>query len=263
MQFCYSPLNHSELSLHQSQRSGSTGPTAQVLPEMLMHQSYQRHFMLPSPLPAFPGMLRIHSTSWSCSRGRDKPPGGCRSEESTSMPGHYTKQKASPGSLCSNQAAVNKTIYCAPINVQPQDPCMASPIVLSVLIKAGSSRHLRPLQLGQSGSNSEERRRVSAVELCAEQGAFVTQETRSHSREENGNYFGALPSPPQALPMLTPGGINAGRLSACLHPCLCHRTLALTSSLTAMPGWCSRCTHQSRCTQGGIFFRMRQSNEAD
>lgn len=105
-------------------------------------------------LPAFPGMLRTHSMSWSCSRGRDKPPGGCRSEGPTSM------QKASPGRLCSNQAAVNETIYCAPINVQPQDPCTASPIVLSVLIKAGSSRHLRPLQLGQSGSNTEERDRA-------------------------------------------------------------------------------------------------------
>lgn len=177
-----------------------------------MYLPFQQHLMLPSPLPTFPGMLGTHSTSWSCSRGRDKPPGGCRSEGPTSMPGHYSKQKASVGRLCSNQAAVNETIYCAPINVQPQEPRLASPIVLSVLIKAGSSRHLRPLQLGQSGSNSEERDgEFSAVELCAEQGAFVTQETRSHSREENGNYFGALPSPPQALPMLTPGGINAGR----------------------------------------------------
>lgn len=100
------------------------------------------------------------------------------------------------------------------------------------------------------------------MELCAEQGAFVTQETRSHSREENGNYFGALPSP-QALPMLTPGGINAGRLSASLHPCPCHRTLALTNSLTAVLVCCSRHTHQSRRSQGGIFFKIRQSNEAD
>lgn len=98
------------------------------------------------------------------------------------------------------------------------------------------------------------------MELCAEQGAFVTQETRSHSREENGNYFGALPSPPQALPMLTPGGINAGRLSACLHPC--HRTLALTSSLTAMPVLCSRHTHQSRWESGGYVLK-NQSNAAD
>lgn len=154
MQVCYSPPNHSERSLNQSQRLGSIG---QVLPETSMYLLCQWHFMLPSPLPAFPGMLGTHSTSWSCSRGRDKPPGGCRSEGPTSMPGHYSKQKASPGRLCSNQAAVNETIYCAPINVQPQDPHMASPIVLSVLIKAGSSRHLQPLQLGQSGSNSEER----------------------------------------------------------------------------------------------------------
>lgn len=154
MQVCYSPPNHRERSLNQSQRSGSTG---QVLPKTSVYLLCQWHFMLPSPLPAFPGMLGTHSTSWSCSRGRDKPPGGCRSEGPTSMPGHYSKQKASPGRLCSNQAAVNETIYCAPINVQPQDPHMASPIVLSVLIKAGSSRHLRPLQLGQSGSNSEER----------------------------------------------------------------------------------------------------------
>lgn len=79
---------------------------------------------------------------------QDKPQRGCRSEGPTSTPGHYSKKAASPGRLCSNKAAVNETIYCAPINVQPQDPCMASPIVLSVLIKAGSSRHLRPLQLG-------------------------------------------------------------------------------------------------------------------
>lgn len=93
------------------------------------------------------------------------------------------------------------------------------------------------------------------MELCAEQGAFVTQETRSHSREENGNYFGALPSPPQALPMLTPGGINAGRLSACLHPCPCHRTLALTNSLTAVPVCCSRHTYQSRQSRGAFSLK--------
>jgi len=29
-------------------------------------------------------------------------------------------------------------------------------------------------------------------QLEAEQGTLVTQETRSHSREENGNYVGAL-----------------------------------------------------------------------
>lgn len=38
--------------------------------------------------------------------------------------------------------------------------------------------------------------------LGAKQGTLVTQETRSHSREENGNYVSALPSPPQALPAL-------------------------------------------------------------
>lgn len=90
------------------------------------------------------------------------------------------------------------------------------------------------------------------MELCLEQGAFVTQETRSHSREENGNYFGALPSPPQALPKLTPGGINAGRLSACLHPCPCHRTLELTNSLTAMPVLCSRHTHTREMGVRGV-----------
>lgn len=97
------------------------------------------------------------------------------------------------------------------------------------------------------------------MELCAEQGAFVTQETRSHSREENGNYFGALPSPPQALPMLTPGGTNAGRLSACLHPCPCHRTLALTNSLTAMPVWGSRHTHQSRWSRGVFSLKSTRA----
>lgn len=125
MQLYYSPPNHSERSLNQSQRSGSPG---QVLPETSMYLLCQWHFMLPSPLPAFPGMRGTHSTSWSCSRGRDKPLGGCRREGPTSMPGHYSKQKASPGRLCSNQAAVNETIYCAPINVQPQDPRMPAPL---------------------------------------------------------------------------------------------------------------------------------------
>lgn len=57
--------------------------------------------------------------------------------------------------------------------------------------------------------------------------------------------------------MLTPGGINAGRLSACLHPCPCHRTLALTNSLTAMPGLCSRHAHQSGWSQGAVLLKIR------
>lgn len=236
----------------------------QVVPERPMHLPHLWYFTLPSPLPALPCMLGTCITTLSRSSSRDKPQGGRRSKGRTSTPGHHSKQRASPDRLCSTQAAVNETIYCTPISLQPLDPQMASPIVSSALIKAGSSRLLWPLQLGQSGSSSEEGDRVSAVELCAEQGAFVTQETRSHRREKNGNYFGALPSPPQALPMLTPGGINAGRLSACLQPCPCHRTLALTNSLTAaMPALCSRHAHQSRWSQGAVLLKIRWSNAAE
>lgn len=242
----------------------SAHPKAQAPQVPPLHVPHLWYFTLPSPLLAFPWMLRTHTTSRSGSSSRDKPQGGHRSKGRTSVPGHYSKQKASPAGLCSTRAAVNETIYCIPISVQPLDPRTASPIVLSALIKAGSSRHLRPVQLGQSGSSSEEGdREVSAAELCAEQGAFVTQETRSHSREENGNYFGALPSPPRALPTLTPGGINAGRLSACLHPCPCHRTLALTNSLTATPALWSRHVHQSRWSQGAVLLKTRQSTAVD
>lgn len=107
---------------------------------------------------------RTQTTTWSRSSSRDKPQGGCRRDGRTSStPGHYSKQKASPAGFCSTRAAVNETIYCTPISVQPLDPCTASPIVLSALIKAGSSRLLWPVQLGQPGSSSEEGDRESQL----------------------------------------------------------------------------------------------------
>lgn len=152
----HSSATHLQTTVNDPFTSPS-GQTPQLGPSQEVSVSVLSAALCAPFVSASPGLLRTHSTSWSCSRGRDEPPGGCKSKGPTSMPGHYSKQKASPGRLCSNQAAVNETIYCAPINVQPQDPRTASPIVLSVLIKAGSSRHLQPLQLEQSGSNSEER----------------------------------------------------------------------------------------------------------
>lgn len=128
-----------------------------------MHPPHLWYPMLASALLAFPWRLRTHTTSWSPSDSWVKSQGGHRREGCTSTAGYYSKQKASSAGLCSTRAAANETIYCTPISVQPLDPCTASPIVLSALIKAGLRRRVQPLQLGQSGSSSEDGDRESQL----------------------------------------------------------------------------------------------------
>lgn len=160
MRLCYSPPKHWEQSVSPSQSSGSAGASREAdarAPFMKLHA--------PQPtacLPLDAGDHHHHLVPFK-QQGQAHQ-GGHRSEGHTSMPGHYSKQKASPARLCSTRAAVNETIYCTPISVQPLDHRTASAIVLSALIKAGSGRHLRPVQLGQSGSSSEEGDRESQLQ---------------------------------------------------------------------------------------------------
>ena len=136
-------------------------------PKRPTHVSQLCYFTLPSPRLAFACTLRAHTTALSCSSSWDKSQGGHRGKGRTSTPGHYSKQKASPAGLCSTRAAVNETIYCIPISVQPLDPRTASPIVLSALIKAGSSRVSSPFSCDSEGAAARmEGASLSCGALC-------------------------------------------------------------------------------------------------